>query len=159
MGCSLVKAAALRLPRGGSVPAASTIGQAIAEARLDITKSRLLCYLAAVMADDHGFKSAKAYIAMTKVDAPRMCLKIIDEAIQVHGAHGVSQDSKLSDMYHHVRHVRLGDGPDIVHLNTIAKEELKKKTSVLGATTSGTNKNIEKYRKFKHVVANTQARL
>ena len=42
------------------------------------------------------------YIAMTKVDAPRMCLKIIDEAIQIHGAHGVSQDSKLSDLYHHV---------------------------------------------------------
>merc|ERR1712115_177007 len=111
---------------------------------MEITKSRLLCYLAAVQADEHGFKAAKAYIAMTKVDAPRMCQKIIDEAIQVHGAHGVSQDSKLSDLYTHVRHVRLADGPDIVHLNTIAKEELK---------------NIEKYGKFKHVVPNTTARL
>merc|ERR1712066_467759 len=137
----------------------ATIRQAVAEARLEITKSRLLCYLAAVQADEYGFKAAKAYIAMTKVDAPRMCLKIIDEAIQVHGAHGVSQDSKLSDLYTHVRHVRLADGPDIVHLNTIAKEELKKKTSVMGAMVSGTNKNIEKYGKFKHVVANTQARL
>jgi len=134
----------------------ATIRQSIAEARLDITKSRLLCYLAAVQADEYGFKSAKGYIAMTKVDAPRMCLKIIDEAIQVHGAHGVSQDSKLSDLYHNVRHVRLADGPDIVHLNTIAKEELKKKTSVMGAMVSGTNKNIEKYGKFTHVV---QARL
>merc|ERR1719377_128323 len=135
-----------------------TIRQHIAEARIDITKSRLLCYLAAVQADDHGFKAAKSYVAMTKVDAPRMCLKIIDEAIQMHGAHGVSQDSKLSDLYTHVRHVRLADGPDIVHLNTIAKEELKKKTSVMGAMVSGTNKNIEKFGKFKHVVANTQAR-
>merc|ERR1712113_1224164 len=134
----------------------ATIRQAVAEARIDITKSRLLCYLAAVQADEYGFKSAKAYIAMTKVDAPRMCLKIIDEAIQVHGAHGVSQDSKLTDLY---THVRLADGPDVVHLNTIAKEELKKKSSVMGAMVSGTNKNIEKYGKFKHVVANTQARL
>merc|ERR1719305_1072784 len=79
------------------------IRQKIAEARIDITKSRLLNYLAAVQADDHGFKAAKAYIAMTKVDAPRMCLKVIDEAIQVHGAHGMSQDSKLTDLYQHVR--------------------------------------------------------
>merc|ERR1712176_593620 len=104
-------------------------------------------------------KDAKAFIAMTKVDAPRMCLKIIDEAIQVHGAHGVSQDSKLSDLYHHVRHVRLADGPDIVHLNTIAKEELKRKSSVMGLMVSGTNRNIEKYGKFAHVVPRLNAKL
>merc|ERR1712054_300528 len=103
--------------------------------------------------------AAKAYIAMTKVDAPRMCLKIIDEAIQVHGAHGVSQDSKLSDLYTHVRHVRLADGPDIVHLNTIAKEELKKRSSVMGAMVSGKNKNIEKYGKFDHVTPRIGSRL
>merc|ERR1712046_564054 len=136
----------------------ATIRQAVAEARMEITKSRLLCYLAAVQADEYGFKAAKAYVAMTKVDAPRMCLKIIDEAIQVHGAHGVSQDCKLSDMYTGIRTIRLADGPDIVHLNTIAKEELKKKTSILGAGTSGTNKNIEKYGKFKDVKVNTTAR-
>merc|ERR1719238_2060015 len=136
----------------------ATIRQAVAEARMEITKSRLLCYLAAVQADEYGFKAAKAYIAMTKVDAPRMCLKIIDEAIQVHGAHGVSQDSKLTDMYTGVRTLRLADGPDIVHLNTIAKEELKRKTSVLGSMVSGTNKNIEKYGKFKDVKVNTTAR-
>merc|ERR1719471_1116928 len=100
----------------------ATIRQTIAEARMEITKSRLLCYLAAVQADNNGFKDAKAFIAMTKVDAPRMCQKIIDEAIQIHGAHGVSQDSKQTDLFTHVRHVRLADGPDIVHLNTIAKE-------------------------------------
>jgi acyl-CoA dehydrogenase len=136
----------------------ATIRQSVAEARMEITKSRLLCYLAAVQADEYGFKAAKAYIAMTKVDAPRMCLKIIDEAIQVHGAHGVSQDSKLTDLYTGVRTVRLADGPDIVHLNTIAKEELKRKTSVMGAMVSGTNKNIEKYGKFRDVKVNTTAR-
>merc|ERR1712146_770971 len=136
-----------------------TIRKTIAEARIEITKSRLLCYLAAVQADDHGFKDAKTYVGMTKVDAPRMCLKIIDEAIQVHGAHGVSQDSRLTDLYTGIRILRVADGPDIVHLNTIAKEELKRKTSVMGAMVSGTNKNIEKFGKFKHVVPNTQARL
>lgn len=148
-----------RVAFGKKLSNQDTIRQSVAEARIEITKSRLLCYLAAVQADDHGFKAAKTYIAMTKVDAPRMCLKIIDEAIQVHGAHGVSQDSKLGDLYHHVRHVRLADGPDIVHLNTIAKEELKKKTSVMGAMVSGTNHNIKKYGKFDHVVPRVQSRL
>ena len=71
----------------------------------------------------------------------------------------LGQDSHLTDIYTNARHVRLADGPDIVHLNTIAKEELKKKTSVMGAMVSGTNHNIEKYGKFRHVVANTKARL
>jgi len=137
----------------------ATIRQSVAEARLDITKSRLLCYLAAVQADEYGFKAAKSYVAMTKVDAPRMALKIIDEAIQIHGAHGVSQDSKLTDLYIGVRILRVADGPDIVHLNTVAKEELKKNTSVMGAMVSGTNKNIEKYGKFRNVTANTKGRL
>merc|ERR1712070_695720 len=136
----------------------ATIRQAVAEARMEITKSRLLCYLAAVQADEYGFKAAKAYVAMTKVDAPRMCLKIIDEAIQVHGAHGVSQDSHLTDLYTGIRILRVADGPDMVHLNTIAKEELKRKTSVMGSMVSGTNKNIEKYGKFKDVKVNTTAR-
>merc|ERR1719238_2056200 len=136
----------------------ATIRQSVAEARMEITKSRLLCYLAAVQADEYGFKDAKAYVAMTKVDAPRMCLQIVDEAIQAHGAHGVSQDSMLTDLFANVRTIRLADGPDIVHLNTIAKEELKRKTSVMGSMVSGTNKNIEKYGKFKDVKVNTTAR-
>ena len=72
-------------------------------------------------------------------------MKIIDEAIQIHGAHGLSQDSKLSDEYIHVRHVRLADGPDAVHLRTIAKEELKRDVSEIAKQVSGVNKNIEKY--------------
>lgn len=156
---SIIHRAHGRVAFGKKLTNHDTIRQTIAEARIEITKSRLLCYLAAVMADEHGFKAAKAYISMTKVDAPRMCLKIIDEAIQIHGAHGVSQDSALSEMYTNVRHVRLADGPDIVHLNTIAKEELKKKTSVMGAMVSGTNKNIKKYGKFDKVTPRIGSRL
>merc|ERR1712166_872824 len=155
---SIVHRAHSRTAFGKLLANQATLRQIVAEGRMQLTKSRLLCYLAAVQADEHGFKAAKGYIAMTKVDAPRMCLKIIDEATQVHGAHGVSQDSHLTSMYTNVRHVRLADGPDIVHLNTIAKEELKKKTSVMGAMVSGTNKNIEKYGKFKNVKVNTTAR-
>merc|ERR1711943_23310 len=158
MGDAIIYRAHNRVAFGKVLANRATIRQAVAEARMEITKSRLLCYLAAVQADEYGFKAAKAYVAMTKVDAPRMCLKIIDEAIQVHGAHGVSQDSKLTDLYTGVRTIRLADGLDIVHLNTIAKEELKRKTSVMGSMVSGTNKNIEKYGKFQDVKVNTTAR-
>jgi acyl-CoA dehydrogenase len=106
-----------------------------------------LCYLAAVIADERGFKDAKKYIAMIKVDAPRMALKIIDDAMQVHGAHGVSQDSELSGMYSHMRTLRVADGPDIVHMNTIVKEELKSPLNPLAAKVSGVNPNIHKYKK------------
>jgi acyl-CoA dehydrogenase len=156
---SIIHRAHNRVAFGKKLTNHDTIRQTLAEARIEITKSRLLCYLAAVQADDNGFKSAKAYIAMTKVDAPRMCLKIIDEAIQVHGAHGVSQDSRLTDLYTNVRTLRTADGPDIVHLNTIAKEELKKKSTVMGAMVSGKNHNIEKYGKFDHVTPRIGSRL
>merc|ERR1712050_534595 len=107
MGDAIIHRANNRTAFGKLLANQATLRQSIAEARMEITKSRLLCYLAAVQADDHGFKAAKSYIAMTKVDAPRMCLKIIDDAIQIHGAHGVSQDSKLSDLYCHIRTLRV----------------------------------------------------
>ena len=73
----------------------------------------------------------------------------------MHGAHGVSQDSKLGEMYQGVRTLRVADGPDIVHLNTIAKMELDKPLSMTGAYVSGINNNIEKYKKFEHVKGDT----
>ena len=85
-----------------------TIRQAIAEARIAISSNRQLCYLAACMCDEKGFKAARQYIGMIKVSAPRMALAIVDEAMQIHGGHGVSQYSKLSDMYRHLRTIRLG---------------------------------------------------
>eukprot|EP00754_Rhynchopus_humris_P028312 Rhum_TRINITY_DN15145_c6_g1::Rhum_TRINITY_DN15145_c6_g1_i1::g.138700::m.138700/K00249/ACADM, acd; acyl-CoA dehydrogenase len=127
------------------------IRQQIAQARLDITKSRLLCYMAAAEADDRGFKAARTAIAMTKIDAPQMCLKVVDDAIQVFGAHGVSQDSRLAEIYCEVRTLRVADGPDIVHLNSIAKDELMREPTALGKAVAGSNPNIEKYGKFSHI--------
>ena len=85
---------------------------------------------------------------MIKVAAPKIALEIVDEAIQCHGAHGLSQDSRLSDIYMGLRTLRVADGPDIVHLNTVAKMELNKPDSLIGMHVSGTNHNIEKYGKF-----------
>jgi acyl-CoA dehydrogenase len=127
------------------------VRKAVAEARIEITKCRQLCYLAAVVADEKGFKAAKTHIAMIKVAAPRAALQIIDDAIQIHGAHGVSQDSHLAGMYVNMRTLRVADGPDMVHMMTIAKEELANGTSELGRRVSGTNVNVEKYGKFNHV--------
>jgi len=141
------------------------VRMSIAEARIEITKCRQLCYLAAVVADTRGFKKAKTYIAMIKVAAPRAALKIIDDAIQLHGAHGVSQDSALASMWTNMRTLRVADGPDMVHLVTIAKDELAQGASELGRRVSGTNKNVEKYGKFSHVeggalyVGNTKSKL
>merc|ERR1719355_403261 len=130
---------------GSELEKKATIRQAIAESRIDIEMTRQLCYLAAVMADEHGFKEARKYIAMIKVAAPRMALKIIDDAIQIHGAHGVSQDSQLAAMYMNMRTLRVADGPDMVHMMTIAKNEIAKGQSEIGRSVSGTNKNVEKY--------------
>lgn len=118
------------------------------EFRMEITAARQLCYLAASVADDLGWKAARSYVSMIKVKAPRVALQVIDEAMQVHGAHGLSQDCKLTDEYMHVRHVRFADGPDAVHLQTVAKEEVKRKPSPMAIAISGTNPNIEKYGMF-----------
>jgi len=127
------------------------VRQAIAQARIEITKCRQLCYLAAVIADEKGFKEARKYISMIKIEAPRMALHIVDEAIQLHGAHGLGQDSRLTEMYTGLRTLRVADGPDIVHLNTIAQIELASGGGPVGSVVSGENPNIAKYGKFKNI--------
>jgi acyl-CoA dehydrogenase len=98
----------------------------IATARIDIEMTRLMCLKAADMMDKAGNKVARLEIAMIKVAAPRMALKIIDDAIQAHGAGGVSEDFGLAKQYASMRTMRLADGPDEVHNRAIARWEMGK---------------------------------
>ena len=100
--------------------------QRLGEARTDLEMTRLLTLKAAYMMDTVGNKAAKDEIAMIKVAAPRMALKIIDDAIQAHGGGGVTSDFGLAQSYASIRTLRLADGPDEVHLRSIARSELKK---------------------------------
>ena len=97
----------------------------IAEARIEIEQTRLLCLKAAWMMDEGNYASAAPYISMIKVAAPRTALKVIDEAMQMHGGLGVSQDTPLAAMWTGVRTLRLADGPDAVHRMQVARTELK----------------------------------
>ncbi|NUR58593.1 MAG: acyl-CoA dehydrogenase [Catenulispora sp.] len=98
----------------------------IAEARIDIERTRLLTLKAAWMMDTVGNKAARTEIAAIKVAAPEMALRIIDRAIQVHGGAGVTDDFPLAWAWAHLRTLRLADGPDEVHKRAIAKIELAK---------------------------------
>ena len=102
-----------------------SIRKDIARSRLEIEQARLMTLKAAHMMDTVGNKVARQEIAMIKVIAPNMALKVLDRAIQVHGGAGVSQDTFLAAAWASVRTLRLADGPDEVHLDSIAKMELK----------------------------------
>jgi acyl-CoA dehydrogenase len=101
----------------------------IAESRCLIDQARLLTLNAAHKMDTVGNKEARAEIAMIKVVAPNMSCKVVDWAIQAHGAAGISQDFWLAEAYAHQRTVRIVDGPDEVHRNAIAKIELGKRAA------------------------------
>jgi len=120
--CARAKA---RVAFGKPVADQGVIRQWIAEARCAIDQARLLVLKAAWMMDTAGNKAARREIAMIKAVVPQMALKIIDRAIQVHGGGGVSQDLPLSQFWIYARTLRLADGPDEVHLESIAKMELK----------------------------------
>ena len=97
----------------------------IAESRIELDMCRLAVLKAAYMMDTVGNKEARKYISAIKVAVPQMALKVIDRAIQMHGALGVSQDTPLASMWMSMRTLRLADGPDEVHKRLIAREELK----------------------------------
>jgi acyl-CoA dehydrogenase len=103
--------------------------QRVAEARIEIDCTRLLCLKAADLMDKAGNKAAKAEIAMIKVKAPNMALKVIDDAVQAFGGAGVSQDTPLAASWAGIRTLRLADGPDEVHNRAIALMEFKKHAS------------------------------
>ncbi len=98
----------------------------IANARMEIEQARLLCLKAAWMMDTKGVREAQPWISQIKVVAPLMALKVVDEAMQMHGAGGISQDQPFAKMWTHLRTLRLADGPDAVHRRQVARAELRK---------------------------------
>lgn len=116
------------------------VRQQIAESRLEIEQARLLCHHAAHTIDVHGNKAARDLVAMAKVTVPRTALRVIDRAIQVHGGAGVTDVTPLTAMYGWHRAMRLFDGPDEVHIESIAKAELRREP-VLRPAPSATGPN------------------
>ncbi len=100
----------------------------IAECRMEIEMARLLCLKAAWYMDQGDARAAAPWISQIKVIAPRVALKVIDEAVQMYGGQGISQDTPLAAAWTHVRTLRLADGPDAVHRRQVARAELKKHT-------------------------------
>jgi acyl-CoA dehydrogenase len=121
--CKRLKA---RVAFGQSVADQTVWLERIAESRILIDQTRLLVLKSAYMMDTVGNKAARAEIAMIKVAAPNVALKIIDWAIQAHGGAGVSDDFGLAYAYAAARTLRLADGPDEVHRNQIGRLELRK---------------------------------
>jgi acyl-CoA dehydrogenase len=117
-----------RKPFGRTLDTYSSIRQEIAHSRCEIEQTRLLVLSAADKMDKVGNKEAKDLIAMIKIVAPNMALKVIDRAIQIMGGKGVSGDTPLAHFYASARTLRLADGPDEVHLSQLGKNTIKKYT-------------------------------
>jgi acyl-CoA dehydrogenase len=121
--CQRVKA---RVAFGKPLAEQGTLRADIALSRMEIEQARLLTLKTAYMMDTVGNKEARAEIAMIKVIAPNVTLRVLDRAIQAHGGAGVSQDTFLAGAWANVRTLRLADGPDEVHTEAIARQELAK---------------------------------
>lgn len=98
----------------------------IAESRIEINLVREMVLKTCDLLDREGFARARSEISQVKVAAPRMACRVVDQAIQMHGAAGFSEDTPLAALYARLRSLRIADGPDAVHLNVIAKEEMKR---------------------------------
>jgi acyl-CoA dehydrogenase len=118
--------AASRATFGRAVSERANIQDWIAESRVEIEMARLLTLKAAWLMDTVGNKYARTEIAAIKVAAPNVALRVVDRAIQVHGAAGICDDFPLATMYAHLRTLRLADGPDEIHKRTIARQELRR---------------------------------
>jgi acyl-CoA dehydrogenase len=129
----MCKRATQRVAFGRTVAEQGVTRERIAEARIRINATRLLVLHAAWRMDTVGNKVAKQEIAMIKVLAPNTALQVIDWAMQVHGGGGVSDDFGLASAYAHQRTLRFADGPDEVHRNAIAKQEIAEQTSLAEA--------------------------
>jgi acyl-CoA dehydrogenase len=123
---AMIKRTKSRVAFGKAIVEHGTIRADIAESRMEIDQARLLTLHAAYLMDTVGNQQARAAIAMIKVVAPNVALRVIDRAIQAHGGAGVSSDFPLASAWAHARTLRLADGPDEVHKETIAKIEIAK---------------------------------
>ena len=115
-----------RVAFGRPLAEQGVVQQQIAESRIEIDQARLLCHRACHVIDTEGNKAAKDLVAMAKVAVPRAATSVIDRAIQVHGGAGVTDVTPLAAMYGWHRAMRLFDGPDEVHLRSLAKAELRR---------------------------------
>jgi acyl-CoA dehydrogenase len=122
----MCKRATSRVAFGKTLAEQGTVRQQIAESRMEIDQARLYTLYTAWLIDQYGAKGARSEIAAIKVVAPRICLNVIDRAIQVHGGGGVSDDFPLASMWAHARTLRIADGPDDVHIRSVARQELGK---------------------------------
>jgi acyl-CoA dehydrogenase len=118
--------AASRVAFGKELARQGVVQEQIAESRMEIEQARLLTLKTAWLIDRVGARGARTEIAAIKVIAPRVTLKVLDRAIQVHGGAGVSDDFPLARMWAGMRTLRLADGPDEVHVRTVARQELGK---------------------------------
>jgi acyl-CoA dehydrogenase len=118
--------ASSRVTFGQPVIERANVQDWIAESRIELEMARLQTMKAAWLMDTVGNKQARMEISAIKVAAPEVAVRVVDRAIQVHGAGGVSDDFPLARMYTHLRTLRLADGPDEIHKRTIARHELRK---------------------------------
>jgi acyl-CoA dehydrogenase len=128
----MVDRAKSRVAFGRHLADFANVQDAIADSRIEIDQARLLVYNAAWLIDHHGAKAAKSEISEIKVSAPAVAVAVIDRAIEVFGAMGVSDDTVLAGLYAWARVLRIVDGPDAVHRRTIARQELKRTPPFVG---------------------------
>lgn len=121
----MVTRAQERVVFGGPLSDQGVVQQQIAESRLEITQARLICHQACQAIDTEGNRAARHLVGMAKVAVPRAATAVIDRAIQVHGGAGVTDVTPLAAMYGWHRAMRLFDGPDEVHLRSLARAELR----------------------------------
>ena len=129
----MVDRARSRVAFGKSLAEHGVVQQSIAKSRNEIDQARLLCEKAAWTIDQHGNKAAHLLVSQIKAVAPQVACDVIDRAIQVHGAAGVCDDTPLARLYGWHRAMRIFDGPDEVHLRSIARAEINREKSVFAA--------------------------
>jgi len=128
----MVERARSRVAFGRTLAEQGTVRETIARSRIEIDQARLMVLKTADLIDRHGAKGARTEIAAIKVLAPTVACDVIDRAIQLHGGAGVSDDTPLARFYAAARTLRIADGPDAVHLRSVAREELERERPYVG---------------------------